>query len=82
MVQTAKLQKIRSCRSSMVVDFPVVVQRSIPMVLLFSRTMVIPRLQFLNEVIDVPVMQAVRVILGSRRAEICELFTVAVPRRC
>ena len=36
----------------------------------------IPQLQFSDKEVDMPV------ILGSRRAENCELFTVAVPGRC
>ena len=40
------------------------------------KLVMIPQLQFSDKDVDMPV------ILGSRRAENCELFTVAVPGRC
>ena len=40
--KTAENWKIRSCSSSMVVDFLVVVQMQIPMVMLFSRPQRLP----------------------------------------
>ena len=44
-----------------VVDFPVVVQRPIPMVLTVQQTIETPKL-LLNTVIDVPVVQGVQVV--------------------
>ena len=41
-----------------------------------QKTVAIPQLQFSDKEVDMPV------ILGSRRAESCELFTVAVSGRC
>ena len=40
------------------------------------KPVMIPQLQFSDKDVDMPV------IVGSRRAENCELFTVAVPGRC
>ena len=41
-----------------------------------QKTEEFPQVQFLDKDVDMPV------ILGSRRAENCELFTLAVPGRC
>ena len=49
-VESPQLQFIK------VVDFFFMVHRQVSMVLLFSRTIGIPQLQFLNEVIDIPVV--------------------------
>ena len=61
-VQTAHNWIFHGCSSSLVVDFPVMVQRPIPMVLAVQQTIVIPLLQFFYKVIDVPGMQVVQVL--------------------
>ena len=60
--QTAqKLRKIRSCSSSMVVDFSCRGAQADSHGSAVQQTMVFPQLQFLCEVIDVPGMQLVQV---------------------
>ena len=61
-----KLRIFRSCSSSHVVDFPVVVQRPIPVVLTIQQTIVIPQL-LLYMVVDAPRLQVVQISLSWRR---------------
>ena len=56
-----KLQRFRSYSSSMVVDFPVVAQRQIPMVLTAQKNIEILLLQLIDTVADVLFVHVVQI---------------------